>query len=98
MTDTVYNNSTRRNVGVLAACQALLFTNNATLIAINGLAGLSLAPNAALATLPVTSWVLGGAIATMPASLHMKRVGRQRGLASGTLWGIAGACLICVAI
>jgi len=38
--------------------------------------------------------VLGGAIGTMPASLHMKRVGRQRGLSAGTLWGIAGA-LIC---
>jgi MFS family permease len=87
-------NSTRRNVGLLAACQALLLTNNATLIAINGLAGLALAPRAALATLPVTSWVVGGALATMPASLHMKRVGRQRGLALGTLWGIAGA-LIC---
>ena len=87
-------NSTRRNVGLLAACQALLFTNNSTLIAINGLAGLALAPKVALATLPVTCWVAGGALATMPASLHMKRVGRRRGLMSGTLWGIAGA-LIC---
>jgi hypothetical protein len=41
----------RRNVALLAACQALLFTNNTTLIAINGLAGLALAPFAALATL-----------------------------------------------
>jgi predicted MFS family arabinose efflux permease len=98
MADTVYNNSTRRNVGLLAACQALLFTNNSTLIAINGLAGLSLAPNAALATLPVTCWVLGGAIATMPASFHMKRVGRQRGLTSGTLWGIGGALVCALAI
>ncbi|MDH3321240.1 MAG: MFS transporter [Betaproteobacteria bacterium] len=87
-------NSTRRNVGLLAACQALLLTNNATLIAINGLAGLALAPHAALATLPVTCWVVGGALATMLASLHMKRVGRQRGLTAGTLWGIVGA-LIC---
>src|SRR3954464_5100236 len=85
---------TRRNVGVLAACQAMLFTNNSTLIAINGLAGLALAPYIGLATLPVTCWILGGAIGTMPASLHMKRVGRQAGLSSGTLWGIVGA-LIC---
>ena len=91
-------NSTKRNVGVLAACQALLFTNNSTLIAINGLAGLSLAPYIALATLPVTCWVLGGAIGTMPASLHMKRVGRQRGLTSGTLWGIVGALICACAI
>jgi MFS family permease len=86
--------STRRNVGLLAACQALLLTNSATLIAINGLAGLALAPTKALATLPVTCWVAGGALATMLASLHMKRVGRQRGLTAGTLWGIVGA-LIC---
>ncbi|HSA89077.1 MAG TPA: MFS transporter, partial [Burkholderiales bacterium] len=86
--------STGRNVGLLAACQALLFTNNSTLIAINGLAGLALAPYVALATLPVTCWVLGGAIGTMPASLHMKRVGRQRGLTTGTFWGIVGA-LVC---
>jgi MFS family permease len=91
-------NSTRRNVGVLAACQALLFTNNSTLIAINGLAGLALAPRAALATLPVTGWIVGSAIATMPASLHMKRVGRQRGLSSGIFWGIAGALICATAI
>jgi MFS family permease len=91
-------NSTRRNVALLAACQALLLTNNATLIAINGLAGLALAPARALATLPVTCWVAGGALATMLASLHMKRVGRQRGLMAGTLWGIAGALLCATAV
>jgi MFS family permease len=90
------NSSIRRNVGLLAVCQALLMTNNSTLIAINGLAGLALAPVSWLATLPVTCWVLGGAIATMLASLHMKRVGRQRGMTIGTLWGIVGA-LICAA-
>ncbi|HUQ74876.1 MAG TPA: MFS transporter [Burkholderiales bacterium] len=86
--------STRHNIGVLAACQAMLFINNSTLIAINGLAGLALAPHPAMATLTVTCWVLGGALGTMPASLHMKRVGRQAGLSSGTFWGIVGA-LIC---
>ena len=87
-------NSERRNVALLTACQAMLLTNNSTLIAINGLAGLALAPNQSLATLPVTFWVLGGAAATMRASLHMKQVGRRRGLTFGTLWGIAGA-LVC---
>lgn len=91
-------NSIRRNVGLLAVCQALLLTNNSTLIAINGLAGLALAPIAVLSTLPVTCWVLGGAIATMPASLHMKRVGRQRGMTFGTLWGIVGALLCATAV
>src|SRR5690348_16794449 len=97
-TDTVHNNSTRRNVGLLAACQAMLFTNNSTLIAINGLAGLALAPYKGLATLPVSCWLLGSAIATMPASLHMKRVGRQAGLTSGTFWAVVGALISAGAI
>ena len=87
-----------RNVGLLAACQAMLFTNNSTLIAINGLAGLALAPYVSLATLPVTCWVAGGAIATMPASQYMKRVGRRTGLLHGASIGIIGALLCAAAI
>jgi MFS family permease len=88
--------NTRRNVGLLAACQAMLLTNNSTLIAVNGLAGLALAPTAMLATLPVTCWVVGGALATMQASQYMKKVGRQTGLIRGAAIGIVGA-LICAA-
>jgi len=83
-------------VGLLAACQAMLFSTNATLIAVNGLAGLALAPAAALATLPVTCWVVGGAVATMPASQYMKKVGRKSGLMHGVSVGVLGA-LICAA-
>jgi predicted MFS family arabinose efflux permease len=88
--------SIRRTVGLLAACQAMLLTNNSTLIAINGLAGLALAPHASLATLPVTCYVLGTALTTMPASFYMKRIGRRAGLIRGAAVGIAGA-LICAA-
>jgi len=88
--------NTHRNVGLLAACQAMLFTNNSTLIAINGLAGLALAPSVSLATLPVTCWVVGGGLATMRASQYMKKVGRQAGLIRGASIGILGA-LICAA-
>src|SRR3954467_11570263 len=91
-------NSTRRNVALLAACQALLFANNSTLFAINGLTGFALAPYPALATLPMTCWVIGGALSTMPASFHMKRVGRQRGLTLGTLWGVIGAIGCSIAV
>ncbi|HEY8069467.1 MAG TPA: MFS transporter [Burkholderiales bacterium] len=88
----------RFNVGLLAACQAMLFTNNSTLIAINGLAGLALAPHASLATLPVTCWVIGGAVTTVPASLYMKKVGRRLGLIRGASVGILGAALCATAI
>lgn len=90
--------NTRRNVGLLSACQAMLMANNSTLVAINGLSGLALAPHPALATLPVTCWVIGGALTTMPASLYMKRVGRRTGLLQGMLLAVAGALLCAAAL
>ena len=90
--------NTRRNVALLTACQAMLFTNNSTLIAINGLAGLALAPTPSLATLPVTCWVVGGAIATMPASQYMRKVGRKSGLIRGAAIGVVGALLCASAV
>jgi len=88
----------RRNVFLLACCQALLLTNNVTLIALNGLAGFALADNKALATLPVTGYVVGSAISTFPASLWMKRVGRRNGFLIGTLFGLAGGAIATLGI
>ena len=87
--------SQNKNVALLATCQALLFTNNSTLIALNGLAGYALAPNKSLATAPVTGWVVGAAATTFFASLLMKRIGRRAGFTFGACIGIVGA-LICV--
>lgn len=87
-----------RNIFLLACCQALLFTNNVTLIALNALAGFALADNKSLATLPVTGYVVGAALATFPASLWMRRVGRRSGFMTGTLFGIAGAAIATLGI
>ncbi|MGE5791068.1 MAG: MFS transporter [Bacteroidota bacterium] len=88
--------SQNKNVALLAACQALLLTNNSTLIALNGLAGYALAPHKGLATAPVTGWVVGAAATTFFASLLMKRIGRRAGFTLGAAVGIVGA-LICAA-
>ena len=87
-------NSAKKNVALLSACQALLLTNNSILVATNGLAGYALAADKALATLPVTAYVIGAALTTVPASLLMRRVGRRTGFTLGAVFGIAGA-LIC---
>ena len=89
---------TKTNVSLLAACQALLFTNNSTVIALNGIAGYALASNKALATLPATGWVVGAALATMPASLLMRRIGRRAGFTVGALIGILGALVCALAL
>ena len=88
----------KKNIAALATCQALLFTNNATAIALNGLAGYALASNKALATLPVTAWVLGGALSTLPASLLMKRIGRRAGFTVGAAMGMVGAAICSLAL
>lgn len=90
--------SAKRNVSILATAQALLMTNNSTVIAINGLAGYALASNKALATLPVTGWVIGAAIATFPASMLMKRIGRRGGFTVGTFLGMLGAAICAGAV
>ena len=88
----------KKNVAVLSACQALLFTNNSTAIALNGLVGYALASNKALATLPVTGWVVGGALSTLPMSLLMKRIGRRAGFTVGALIGMIGAAICSFAL
>ncbi|MGZ5102832.1 MAG: MFS transporter [Usitatibacter sp.] len=90
--------SSRRNVFLLACCQALLLTNAVTLVAINGLAGFALASNKAFATLPNMTYVLGAAVATFPASLWMKRVGRRNGFLTGGCFGLAGSALAAYAV
>lgn len=87
--------TSRRNVFLLACCQALLLTNASGLISMNGLVGYSLATSKSLATLGATTYVLGSAVATMPMSLWMARVGRRRGFMTGALVNIGG-CLVAV--
>jgi MFS family permease len=84
----------KKNVTLLSACQGLLLTNNSILIATNGLAGYGLADDKALATLPVTAYIVGAALTTMPASLLMRRIGRRAGFTLGAIFGVIGA-LIC---
>ena len=83
-----------KNVALLSACQGLLLTNNSILIAANGLAGYALATDKALATLPITTYIVGAALTTLPASLLMRRLGRRAGFTLGAVFGIVGA-LIC---
>ena len=55
-----------RNVLVLSGCQATLQITGATMISVTGLAGFALADDKALATVPLTTYVLGSAFTTMP--------------------------------
>jgi MFS family permease len=93
MTETPY-----RTIVLLACCQALLLTNGAGLIAMNALIGYALAEHKALASLGATTYVLGSAVATMPASLWMGRVGRRRGFMAGAAINVLGCAVAAAAL
>ena len=82
-----------RNVMVLSGTQATLQITGVTMVAVTGLAGYALADNKSFATVPLTCYVLGSAITTIPASFLMKAVGRRAGFQTGTSIGILGAAI-----
>ena len=87
-----------RNVFVLSGCQATLQTAGATMISVTGLAGYALAADKSLATIPLTCYVLGAALTTIPTSLLMGKVGRRAGFQVGTACGMLGAAICALAI
>lgn len=87
-----------RSVILLSLCQALLGTGNVLLISVNGLIGQSLSPSTSLITLPIAMQFIGLMLATIPASLIMNKIGRQRGFYLGNSIGIGGAVLSAVAL
>jgi len=87
-----------RNVLVLSATQATLQVGGATLVAVTGLAGFALATDKSFATVPLTCYVIGSAITTIPASLLMKTIGRRGGFQVGTVIGMFGAAVCSLAV
>jgi len=88
----------RRQITLLVVCQALLYINGVTLITVNALAGLALAPSPLWATLPVTSYIIGSALMTMPASLAMGKFGRRAGFTTGATLAIGGTLIAALAV
>jgi MFS family permease len=87
-----------RNVGLLAACQALMMTASTLIVATSALVGLMLADNKALATLPFGLMWLMTTFTSVPAALWMRRVGRRAGLMTGVSAAILGGSLCTLAV
>ena len=84
----------RRNALVLTAAGALGGSAPSIAIVLGGLAGAHLlGPDKSLATLPVSFFIVGGAIAAIPAAMLMARIGRRSGFIVGSLSGIVGGIM-----
>ena len=87
----------KRNVFLLAACQALFQTAGVVIITASGLVGHLLAADKSLATLPISAWMVGTLVTMIPASLLMGRLGRKVGFTIGGCSASPAAPLPCLA-
>ncbi len=93
MSATVPSSFMYRQVALLASAQALFQTVSVLVMTVGGLAGSQLAPSPSLATAPIAAMFLGTALATVPASMWMVRVGRKLGFIVGAILGVMGGLL-----
>lgn len=90
--------NTRRNVLILALCQALSMTIMSISMTVTALNGEELAPDKAWATIPLGLQAVATMAVTIPASQFMRRFGRRSGFTVGALVGIAGGAFGVLAV
>lgn len=90
----------KRAALLLAVSSAIGGSAGAVAIGTGGLAGMALLPHdqMALATVPVSAFVLGPALASIPAAMTMRRIGRRSGFIVGTGLGAIGAAIVTAGI
>ena len=88
----------RRNVLVLAFCQAMTMTSMTMMVTVSSLVGQELADDKAFATWPLGLQQIGVMMATFPASLLMRRFGRRTGFSIGACVGIIGGLIQAYAV
>lgn len=87
-----------RNLVVLFLAQLVFGTGSVVVVTLGGIVGAELAVSKSLATLPISLFVVGTAVATVPAALLMQSVGRKLGSAASAMLGLGGALIASNAI
>ncbi|MDQ4134819.1 MAG: MFS transporter [Pseudomonadota bacterium] len=82
----------------LAVAQALAGANSAVVYATGAIVGNMLAPSPALATLPISVFVVGMAACTLPAGAIARRHGRRAAFLTGTGCGVLVGLLAALAV
>jgi predicted MFS family arabinose efflux permease len=78
----------RRNAMVLAVAQALAGGNNTVIVSTASIVGAMLAPDKGLATLPITTMVIGMWLGTLPVGWLARVFGRRFALQAGSVFGV----------
>ncbi len=86
------------NIWRLSAAQALAGANSIVVMTTGGIIGSTLAPSMALATVPVSCFVVGTAAATIPAGFIAREHGRKTAFYIGASCGLVCGLLAALAI
>lgn len=86
------------NVWILTLAQAFAACGTIILVSFGGIVGTRIAPEPALATLPLSMSILGLAATSLPASLLMQRIGRKRAFIASAIIAALGALLCAYSI
>ncbi len=88
----------RGNVARLTIAQALAGANSVVVYATGAIVGNMLAPSPALATLPISIFVVGMAVCTLPAGAVAQRHGRRAAFLIGTGCGVLSGLIATLAV
>jgi MFS family permease len=90
----------KRNTAVLVTAQVLGGASPPVISSLGGMVGLAIAPHPALATVPISCYIVGLALGALPATIAIRRLGRREaylaGATVGILAGLIAACGILV--
>jgi MFS family permease len=95
---TTTDRAGQANVWRLTIAQALAGANSAVVFATGAIVGNMLAPDKALATLPISVFVVGMAACTLPAGAIARRHGRRAAFLAGTGCGVLVGLLAALAM
>jgi len=82
-----------RNIYIMALVMAFSMSCASLMLLVSGLLATHIAPEKNLATLPLAVMVVGTALATIPASMLMQKIGRKLGMMFAVLVSMASALL-----
>ncbi|MET3528062.1 MFS transporter [Phenylobacterium koreense] len=88
----------RGNIARLAIAQALAGANSTVIYATGAIIGAMLAPDKALATLPISIFVVGMAACILPSGAIARRHGRRAAFLAGTSGGVLTGLLAAIAV
>lgn len=88
----------RGNIARLTVAQALAGANSVVVYATGAIVGDLLAPDKALATLPISIFVVGMAACILPAGAVARRHGRRAAFLAGTVCGVLVGLLAALAV